>query len=336
MKMNHTHGQMGCRRCVAILLFLAMRTLLGQDISEFGVLEGVSYQQITNGVPTLLRQQPYSFNFFADGANQAILGGRVVLPLGSSGITTTIPVTSTDGNGLELRSSYSTAQALDSDYPPGNYSITLTTVNDGELSFSFNLPLSLFPAPLQLLDFQPAQSINSKADFTLVLISNPGGTPDEYVQAMINSLDGNRMLFETPQPGQPGALDGTTTSVLIPANTLGEGQSYQLQLLVARLDDLETTYGFGFSAYFSQTDIPIATSGSVPAPTLTIDRLTPDQWHLHANGVIGQNYLIESTTSLSPPVVWQPMVNFIGSKSGFDFTDGVIHRQNFYRARPVN
>ena len=90
------------------------------------------------------------------------------------------------------------------------------------------------------------------------------------------------------------------------------------------------------SACHSQTELILTTTGTAVAPTLTISRSGPSQWLLHANGIIGRNYVIESTTSLTSTATWQPMVNFVGSPSGFDFSDGVVRSQNFYRVLPVN
>ena len=336
MKMQCLPQRSAYHRCFALLLsffvrFLVGQSLVGQDVSQFGILKGVSYHQVMDGALSLNQPLPYSFIFFANGANQSLVAGDLGLPTGSL-----TQVTPTNGNSLELRSSFSTAAALESVYPPGEYDLIFVTAFDGVRSALLAFPISVLPPGAQIKDFQSVQAINPTVSFTLEWNALAGGTSSDYVQASISSPDGSQTLFETPQFGQVGALDGTSTSVVIPADTLSEGQLYQLRLIFAKIVGVETDYSFGFSAYFSQTEVQIATTGTKPAPTLVINEINPNQWHLHANGVIGQNYLIESTTSLNSPVVWKPMVNFIGSNSGFDFTDGVIHPQNFYRTRPVN
>ena len=73
------------------------------------------------------------------------------------------------------------------------------------------------------------------------------------------------------------------------------------------------------------------TGGAVAVtPRLAINQDGPF-WHLHADGAIGQNYLIQGAASLTPPVNWQPVVNFQGSANGFDFNDGLVRERNFYR-----
>lgn len=57
-------------------------------------------------------------------------------------------------------------------------------------------------------------------------------------------------------------------------------------------------------------------------------------WHIHADGAIGRNFLLQSATSLTSPVNWQPVVTFQGSANGFDFDDGLVRERNFYRVIP--
>jgi hypothetical protein len=178
--------------------------------------------------------------------------------------------------------------------------------------------------------------VNPAVDFTVNWNAFTGGGVNDFVQIQVTAPSADQPAFQTPQPGQTGSLDGTATSATIPANTLSPGETYQVRLLFGRFLGVSHTYALGLSGYFSQTELTLTTTGIAVAPTVTINQAGPFQWHLHANGINGQNYLIESTTSLVPPFSWQPMVNFNGSPAGFDFTDGVVHTQNFYRVRPVN
>jgi hypothetical protein len=305
-------------------------TLGSPDVKRFGVLKGVNFRQTSPGAPVLVDGKPYVMNVFADSIDGGLLGGGLKLPSG-----TVQPFTVNNGD-LGIYSTYLSQPGLDADYPPGNYTVALNTAHNGTQTILLPLPASTFPNAPQLVNYSAAQAVNPNADFLMSWNAFAGGSANDFVQVQIDVAGSDSSAFQSPQPGQPGALNGTSTSATIPANTLTSGQSYQVRLLFARFLGQSTTYSLGFSAYYSQTELTLVTTGTAVAPTLAISRSGPSQWLLHANGIIGRNYVIESTTSLTPAASWQPMVNFVGSPSGFDFSDGVVRTQNFYRVLPVN
>ncbi len=304
-------------------------TLAGPDVKRLGVVKGTSYRQTGAGAPVLVDGTPYALQIFADASDGGLPSASVKLPTG-----TTQPFVSNDGD-FGILALYPSVAALDVAYPPGSYSITLNTAHNGTQVVTLPLPSSLFPNAPQWLNFAAAQGVDPTLAFPINWNPFIGGRTNDFIQIQINTPTGDT-VFESPQPGQPGALNGTATSATIPANSLSPGETYQASLLFARILGTSTSYSLGFSAYFSQTDASLVTTGSTVPPTLTVTQTGPSQWHLHANGLPGRNYLIESTSSLAPPYTWQPMVNFNGSSAGFDFTDGILHTQNFYRVRPVN
>lgn len=97
-----------------------------------------------------------------------------------------------------------------------------------------------------------------------------------------------------------------------------------------------TGYSPGFRD-LAGNPLPMDISGSfATAPMvsayISVRPVSATQWRVH---VVGDQvpYVLESTSSLNPPVTWSPMVNFTGSSSGFDFTDGVRSSERFYRVR---
>jgi hypothetical protein len=270
------------------------------------------------------------FRVFADADDGTLGSASVKLPNGTSQ-----PFTSSNGDS-GIWGSYASAAAMDAAYPAGSYTITVNTTHNGTQAVTLPLPASPFPNAPQLLNFAGAQGIDPSRSFQVAWNSFSGGGINDYIQLQIRTPTTGDTVFESPPPGQAGALTGADTSVTIPAGTLSPGETYEATLLFARILGKNTGYTLGFSAYFSQTATTLATTGNAIPPTLTMNQVGPSQWHLHANGISGRNYLIESTTSLTAPIPWQPMVNFIGTPAGFDFTDGVLHPRNFYRVRPVN
>ena len=301
------------------------------DVKRFGAVKGAIYRQTGPGAPTLVDGKPYVFNFFADGSSEFILGASLKLPNGS-----VIQVPSTNGQTPDFSAAYFTAAALNSDYPPGNYTITFNTTHNGTPTVILPFPAGNFPTAPQILNFAATQAVDPKSDFPVSWTALAGGTTNDFVQLSVSTPDGSDDVFRTPQPGEADALNGTATSAVIPANSLAQGQTYQMRVLIAKSMGYDASYVLGFTAYFSQTELALTTTGTVVLPTISINEITPTQWHLHANGAVGQNYVIETTDSLATPVNWQPMVNFTGSTVGFDFNDGVVRDRNFYRVRLGN
>ena len=299
-------------------------------VKRFGVVKGVAHVQ-TSDAPPVTGSQPYKFQAFTDVSAPGLLDVSLKLPGGSQ-----VALTTNNGDSSpSLSAEYLSQAGLDGDYPPGSYTVTFHTSSQGTHVVTLPLPASTYPAAPQVMNFAAAQSVDPDAAYTIRWNAFTGGTANDFVQFSVQTADGNN-AYQTSSPGEPDALNGTATTATIPAHTLAAGTTYQAQVIFARLLGQDTSYGLGFSAYFSQTQLPLTTSGIAVAPILTITQSGAFQWHLHANGAIGVNYLIESTTSLLPPVSWQPMANFNGSEAGYDFEDGVVHSANFYRVRPVN
>ena len=304
-------------------------TLAGPDVKRLGVVKGISYRQTGVSTPVLVDVTPYALRVFADSSDGGLTSASVKLPNG-----TTQPFTSNNGD-FGILALYPSAAGLDAAYPPGSYTLTLNTSRNGTQVVTLPLPASAFPNAPQLINFTAAQAVDPTLAFPINWNSFIGGGTNDFVQLQINSTTRDT-VFQSPQPGQPGALNGTSTSATIPANALSPGETYQVNLLFARVLGKSTNYSLAFSAYFSQTDSSLVTTGNAVPPTLTVTQTGPSEWHLHANGISGRNYLIESAPLLLAPISWQPMVNFTGSSGGFDFTDGILHTQNFYRVRPAN
>lgn len=310
--------------------YFPLVTVFSPVVQAAGVVKGLYYVQNTTGAPTP-GSRPYRFQAFADVASAGLLSTTLTLPGGGQQALTT----SGGDSSPFLNANFLTQTALDGAYPAGNYVLTFQTANQGTHAITLPLPASTYPAAPQVVNFAAAQSVDPNAAFTIRWNPFAGGTGDDFVQFAVEAMDGDG-IYQTPSPGQPGALNGTATGATIPAHLLGPGTSYQVRIIFAKFLGRDTSYGLGFSGYFSQTQLPLTTSGVAAVPTLTINQTGPFQWHLHANGALATNYVIENTDSLTAPVSWQPVVNFQGSATGFDFTDSVVHGANFYRVRALN
>src|SRR5207244_10501443 len=75
--------------------------------------------------------------------------------------------------------------------------------------------------------------------------------------------------YQSPDLGATGALNGTATSVVIPANTLAASQSYSLNLTFAKILNRDTTSypgATGVSGYFKETQVLAMTGSGGPGP----------------------------------------------------------------------
>jgi hypothetical protein len=73
------------------------------------------------------------------------------------------------------------------------------------------------------------------------------------------------MVFSTPEPGNPGALNGTATSVTIPANTFSPNRIYNVMLMFFRPVAMDVTSYPGAMAvagYLRETQLSLNTSGT--------------------------------------------------------------------------
>jgi hypothetical protein len=75
---------------------------------------------------------------------------------------------------------------------------------------------------------------------------------------------------------------------------------------------------------------------NLPAPSLAQPRLVSNNFSLRLTGVSNRVHVIEATTNLSPPQVWQAVgTNTLNASGIWNFTNATSTPQRFYRAREV-
>ncbi|MBU6402502.1 MAG: immunoglobulin domain-containing protein [Verrucomicrobia bacterium] len=161
----------------------------------------------------------------------------------------------------------------DPNFPDGNFTFRISTLNDGARVVALPLAGELYPAAPQVVNFDAAQNINATADFTLNWFPFQGGTHLDTITLTIKSTSvPSTNVFVTTTPGTPGALDGTSTSVLIPANTFEAGTTYSAYIFFGKITAQNTTAypgAVGYAGYGATTYFPIQTVGSLQAPVVT-------------------------------------------------------------------
>jgi hypothetical protein len=161
---------------------------------------------------------------FRPGTNQSITAVSVVAP------SKTMNLQNLFGSFM-TNDVFSSAAALQTAYPPGNYTVTLTGTGGGSVTMPVGNPSQL-PVP-RLVNFAELSSMNATQDFTLNFSAFTGATGIDGINIEISGDEGQGE-FRAPDFCVPRFLPNTATSVVIPANTFKSGQTYRGSISFSR------------------------------------------------------------------------------------------------------
>jgi hypothetical protein len=236
----------------------------GPNVTWFAVVKGQNLQQDGSGAPTTNGvTNPFAFYALV---GEAFPGSVSNATLRAPGGANYILNSSEDDLEFNFGQKFPTKSALDAAFPSGSYLYTLATFNDGTRTPTLSLPSELYPNAPRIANWTAAQTVDANADFTLMWDAFGGGTSDDFVQLSIEN-QGEENFFQTPDIIAPDSLDGTHTSVAIPAGTLAPGQTYHGRLLFAKRRSLDTnSYPPvpGITAFFRETGFSLQTVAPPP------------------------------------------------------------------------
>jgi hypothetical protein len=296
----------------------------------FQVVKYTFYQQTNANPPGLLRNITYEF--FA----QTLLASNRT----ATNITVTIPVRLVASNLVEELLSpekFSVAdfntnllETFTTNFPSGNYIFNVSAVTSNQ-QVTVNLPAYVPPNSPQVSNYVAAQSVNPSQPFTLNWITFTNGLSTDWILFQIHGGPIGT-LFQTPVPGQPGALNGTSTSVIIPAGTLSTSSTNTAVLAFYHVAASTNGTTVTQASVASVTYFSISTTTNVAvasAPVLTIRPSGTNvilTWPTNATG-----YTLVSATNLASPV-WltnSPAPVVVNTNNAV--TNGIIGTQKFYR-----
>ncbi|MBA4148755.1 MAG: putative Ig domain-containing protein [Verrucomicrobia bacterium] len=248
---------------IALLTLSGASRALAADVTQYAVLKGQMFVQTNAVSPVIDEEAGFVFHVFVDSDSdwdEDDTLTSVTLRLPNSSLVS-IP----DDDGFEFGDGFPSLSALDTAYPDGTYALITEGVNDGLRTNSLTLTGSDYPPTPRFSNFTAAQAVDPAADFVLSWDPISGGSTNDFLMVNIMGCgdDGDDIL-ETPGPGEPGALDGLSTSVTIPARKLRPGQTYQVELLIGRFGEFdEESYpgALGFAGYFKLVQMPLVTTG---------------------------------------------------------------------------
>lgn len=225
----------------------------GAEVRLYGFTKGQVYQQ--SGPTKATTPGLYQFHAFVE-LTRPNAASSVTLrwPNGSSRSLTNY---STSWRILE---GFPTASALNTAAPNGTYTYTMNTGGDGVKTIQLTLSADFYPEIPHLVNFAAAQEIDHTKNFTLTLGPSGAGAND-FMHVRVE--EGSSVVWETPSsPGLAGALNGTTTSVTIPAGILREGRTYKATISVWKTSQRNTASyagATGLTAYVRKTEVPVRT-----------------------------------------------------------------------------
>jgi len=329
-------AQKSCRVLVvaALALFWA-HSAWALDVRGYGVFKTQDFTQTNTNPPVLITGfGPYSWSALVQQngswTNQVLSAS--VEP--ASGIPD--PLLPPDPNSeLPFVVLYpaSTQASVDASYPAGLYTFRISTAHDGIKTLRLNLPINNFPANApRIANFSEAQVIDARRSFTLVWDAFSGGTTNDTIGLSLSDADGNIVFRSAAFPPENGhiPLNGTATSVPLPAGTLQPGRSYDAYLYFERdavIDRTNYTGAVGLAGFTRATSFSISTLPEVQALTRS-----SSPFKLRLLGQPGKQFAIQTSIQLNSD--WTSLVTNVATNSGyFDFSDAgsLTNSHRFYR-----
>ena len=287
------------------------------------------FDQTSTAAPVLDLVTPYGFSATTGlASNRTATGVSLFIPTGATSNLTANPL---HPESYFLVASYTNSASLDATFPTGSYLFTVNSSQSNQ-QVTVNFPASLTqpPAP-HISNYSAAQSVNPSNAFTLSWDAFSGGTTADFISVDITGV------FSSPQFYASNALNGTATSILIPANTLQASSNYDATVgfYHATVVSNANYLTIAFVATVTEFNITTTSGSSVTPPTITNLVKTATNFTFDVKCSPGQLILVDSTTNLQNISTW---TNFFSSNS----TANIVHvddrrastnKMLFYRAR---
>jgi hypothetical protein len=202
-----------------------------------------------------------------------------------------------------LGSFMTSSNAFETAFPQGTYTFYVSATASNQ-SVQVLLPTGMTqPNPPHITNFVAAQSLNATQAFTLGWDAFVSGGTTDYVNVVISS--GSTNVWKTADPGTAGALNGTATTVTIPANSLRTNSSYTATIGFYHI------VGVSNASYASQASRTTTTQFSVNTLGAVRPVITNLVWFNRTNSFdvvtsAGQTLTVVSSTDCALPLAQWP------------------------------
>jgi len=229
-----------------------------------------SYVQLSTAPSTLVTDSP-PFNFIATAvmaSNRVATAVNLVNPSSGSSAMTRNIVSLED---FYMLGSSTNLGTFEQQFPSGSYSFKVMSNTVETLAVALTLPSDAqMPQPNapHLKDFASLQAVDASKPLPLTWDAFQGGGASDVIWVDVGGI------YNTPNPGEPGALTGTATSVTIPAGILPPNTTNLLTIGFYRANfTTNAASNYGAAAYKATVTtvdlITITTSTNAPPPGLT-------------------------------------------------------------------
>jgi len=254
-------------------LCLTPRAAAQSDVAFYAVFKTQVFEQENPVAPALREEdsqnnrQPLSFGvFIATTASNSVNSATIQAPGGNP-----LAVSPNDGgeSSFNFSAGFETKFELDAVYGDGDYTVVINAVNDGQKTITLNLSGDTYPNAPRISNLIAGRAIDHTGDFTLTWDAFTGGSASDIIMVEVeqDGASNSSTVFSTPSPGAPGQLIGTATSVVIPANTLSAGSSYDLTVRFIKSVTQTAVHASGLAGYMKETRANLMTIGAGPADT---------------------------------------------------------------------
>lgn len=287
-----------------------------EDYTKFTIAEFAEYGQ-TNADGTV----PFASNsFYFEAAiglatNMSASAAMVTIP--NSGPQT---MRMTDSHHFAYIASTNSFSNLTAAFPDGVYDFIISNN-----STAVSLPeFTTLPNAPTLSNYAAAQAIDATKDFTLSWVPFSGGSAKDYIDVQLSGEFG--LVFKSGEFLCPISLDGTASSVLIPANTLATNQTYEVEIDFVKVLLLDTNSMPGDALLVGTEAVTITSVSTSPGQitplVLANAALLPGggiQFDLATTP--GVTYSIQFNENLSNPAGWTSLIVTNAASSSVTFTN---------------
>lgn len=266
------------------------------DVQWYGLAKVQRFVQTSPLPPIASSTGGYQFMAFGFANDPASIKAASV-QAGSSAPKTF----SASGGGWGWSDAFGTQQSLESSYPAGPYLLSLQTAHNGSMQIGFVLTAPNFPAAPQISNWNDASAIDASKAFLLKWNPLSGGTTDDMIKCSIRK--NGQVVFRTGDyPQASGALNGTLSSLSIPAGLLQPGESAEASIVYLKansLDPFSYPRSLGFAGWGAETVATIrARGGSSTAPLLGNAAVKNGALEFNISAETGRQYIIQSSADL--------------------------------------
>ena len=298
--------------------------------TSFSVGKIHHYFQTSAGAPTLDPLKAYGFSGVTSlASNRTANAVDLTLPTGAVSNLTHYPPPAADI--FIMAPSTDNLASYEATFPAGNYSFFVQAQTSNQTVVVALPTTNSMPHPNvpHLTNYVAAQTVNPSQPFVLGWDAFTGGAATNYIDV---DIDG---AITSPEPGQPGWLNGTARTFTIPAGTLLPNTTYAARIGFLRHFGT-TNASYTTAAYrATYTEFSLATTGGgTGSLVLTNAKSTPANFSFDVLCPVGLPVTVEYKTNLSS-VVWHTLLVTNDPPSRFHAVapQSTTNRHLFFRAR---